>query len=146
MGTRSFGKGSVQTILPLANAAALKLTTARYYTPSGRSIQAKGIDPDIVVEESAQGGSAQRLREADLQGHLGNDRDPEEAMNKVNDSKKTPEKPKTELPKPFEYGSPDDYQLVQALNQLKGLPVEKASTPEKASAPEKASTPEKNSP
>ncbi|MDR1227542.1 MAG: S41 family peptidase [Azoarcus sp.] len=132
MGTRTFGKGSVQTILPLANAAALKLTTARYYTPSGRSIQAKGIDPDIVVEESAQGGSAKRLREADLQGHLGNDRDPGEAVDKVNEDKKAPESAKIELPKPFEYGSPDDYQLAQALNQLKGLPVEKASQPEKS--------------
>ncbi|MDR0702994.1 MAG: S41 family peptidase [Azoarcus sp.] len=139
MGTRTFGKGSVQTILPLANAAALKLTTARYYTPSGRSIQAKGIDPDIFVEESVQGGSAKRLREADLQGHLGNDRDPEEAVDKKpnEDKKDKPiETAKTELPKPFEYGSPDDYQLVQALNQLKGLPVEKSSPPEETPSSE----------
>jgi carboxyl-terminal processing protease len=53
MGTQTFGKGSVQTILPLGNNTAIKLTTARYYTPSGRSIQAKGITPDIVVEETA---------------------------------------------------------------------------------------------
>ncbi|MDR1662544.1 MAG: S41 family peptidase [Azoarcus sp.] len=137
MGTRTFGKGSVQTILPLANAAALKLTTGRYYTPSGRSIQAKGIDPDIVVEESAQGGSAKRLREADLQGHLGNDRDPEETADKAGDDKKTLEAAEAGRPKPFEYGSPDDYQLAQALNQLKGLPVEKATPPEKAAQPEK---------
>jgi carboxyl-terminal processing protease len=62
----SFGKGSVQTILPLANNTAIKLTTARYYTPNGRSIQAKGIVPDIVVEESANGTSSRRVREADL--------------------------------------------------------------------------------
>ena len=52
MGTQTFGKGSVQTILPLGNNTAIKLTTARYYTPNGRSIQAKGITPDIVVEEA----------------------------------------------------------------------------------------------
>lgn len=69
MGTRSFGKGSVQTILPLNNGAALKLTTALYYTPSGRSIQAKGIEPDFVVEETEKG-AARFLREADLQQHL----------------------------------------------------------------------------
>ena len=127
LGTRSFGKGSVQTILPLPNAAAIKLTTARYYTPSGRSIQAKGIDPDIVIEESAQGGSVKRLREADLHGHLGNDIDPE--AEKRNQEEKKEEKkpaengsPATERPKPVEFGSPDDYQLTQALNVLKGLP------------------------
>ncbi|MCL1861373.1 MAG: S41 family peptidase, partial [Proteobacteria bacterium] len=70
MGTRTFGKGSVQTTLPLTNSGAIKLTTARYYTPKGRSIQAKGIDPDVVIEESALGGSIKRLRESDLQRHL----------------------------------------------------------------------------
>jgi carboxyl-terminal processing protease len=71
MGTQTFGKGSVQTVLPLSNNAAIKLTTARYFTPSGRSIQAKGITPDIVVEESANGnGSRTRVREADLERHL----------------------------------------------------------------------------
>ncbi|MDR3214102.1 MAG: S41 family peptidase [Azoarcus sp.] len=133
MGTRTFGKGSVQTILPLANAAALKLTTARYYTPNGRSIQAKGIDPDIVVEESAQGGSAQRLREADLQGHLGNDRDPDADI-KPEDSKAL-DAARAERPKPFEFGSADDYQFVQALNQLKGLPVDKSASAPAKKAP-----------
>jgi carboxyl-terminal processing protease len=71
MGTQTFGKGSVQTVLPLSNNAAIKLTTARYFTPSGRSIQAKGITPDIVVEETANGnGSRARVREADLERHL----------------------------------------------------------------------------
>jgi carboxyl-terminal processing protease len=77
MGTQTFGKGSVQTIMPLANNTAIKLTTARYYTPNGRSIQAKGIVPDIVVEETANGTTGLRLREADLDRHLGNDRDSE---------------------------------------------------------------------
>jgi carboxyl-terminal processing protease len=76
MGTQSFGKGSVQTILPLNSNAAIKLTTARYFTPNGRSIQAKGIVPDIIVEETPGGASRDRLREADLDRHLGNGKEP----------------------------------------------------------------------
>ena len=75
VGTRSFGKGSVQTILPLGDEGALKLTTARYYTPSGRSIQAKGIDPDIVVVENIPDdlkGKVSSMGEASLVGHLKN--------------------------------------------------------------------------
>src|SRR5499426_2473080 len=75
IGTPTFGKGSVQTILPLGNNTAIKLTTARYYTPSGRSIQAKGITPDIVVEDPTTP-TAGRLREADLEKHLINEQDP----------------------------------------------------------------------
>ncbi len=125
MGTQTFGKGSVQTIMPLNNNTAIKLTTARYYTPSGRSIQAKGIEPDIVVEESANGGSVRRLREADLAHHLGNDRDPEKILEgearpdgslPVGDDE-IPETPR------FELGGKDDYQLVQAVNLLKGLQI-----------------------
>lgn len=141
MGTRTFGKGSVQTILPLVNASALKLTTARYYTPNGRSIQAKGIDPDILVEESAQGNSARRLREADLQGHLGNDRDPETGEGEAAEDKKAAEAARAERPKPFEFGSQDDYQFVQALNQLKGLPVDKSAAPEEKAPPPAESAP-----
>ena len=72
MGTRSFGKGSVQTILPVTDTRAVKLTTARYYTPNGRSIQAEGIVPDIVVEraEVKSVESNRRTKEADLQGSL----------------------------------------------------------------------------
>ncbi|MDR2925303.1 MAG: S41 family peptidase [Azoarcus sp.] len=128
MGMRTFGKGSVQTTLPLSNSAAIKLTTARYYTPSGRSIQAKGIEPDVVIEESALGGSMKRLREADLQRHLGNDLDPDDAKPSKEDG--LPAKPVSNIraeaappPKPFEFGGQDDYQLSQALNKLKGLPV-----------------------
>jgi len=122
LGTRTFGKGSVQTILPLNNNHALKLTTARYYTPAGRSIQAKGIDPDIVVEEFAEGVSARRLRESDLIGHLGNDRDPD-AENAADGDKKPATAANAERAKRYEFGSKDDYQLAQALNKLKGLPV-----------------------
>ena len=75
MGTASFGKGSVQTIVPLPGHGAMRLTTARYYTPSGRSIQAKGIEPDIIVEQAKLEpvDARQRRREADLRGALEND-------------------------------------------------------------------------
>lgn len=134
MGTQSFGKGSVQTILPLNSNAAIKLTTARYFTPSGRSIQAKGIVPDIIVEETPGGASRERMREADLDRHLGNGRDPEppkveavpapkkEAVPKSKDK----EKPKDEVDEtkpPFEIAGKDDYQLAQAVNLLKGLQI-----------------------
>jgi carboxyl-terminal processing protease len=85
VGTRSFGKGSVQTIIPLGSNGALRLTTARYYTPSGRSIQAKGIDPEMVVEEELpeelkQKAEAQGTRgEANLRGHLKGDGEEEDA-------------------------------------------------------------------
>jgi carboxyl-terminal processing protease len=71
MGTRSFGKGSVQTVLPISESRAVKLTTARYYTPNGRSIQAEGIVPDIVVERAqVTSVEGRRVTEADLQGSL----------------------------------------------------------------------------
>jgi carboxyl-terminal processing protease len=74
LGTKSFGKGSVQTIIPVAGAGAMRLTTARYYTPSGRSIQAKGIEPDIEVQPAkVEEISSQGIREADLRGALDND-------------------------------------------------------------------------
>lgn len=115
MGTQTFGKGSVQTILPLNNNTAIKLTTARYYTPSGRSIQAKGIEPDIVVEESANG-SSRRVREADLQGHLGAEGGEERP---AGDSGGEDEAPAIR----FEMGGKDDYQLGQAINLLKGVQI-----------------------
>ena len=122
MGTQTFGKGSVQTIMPLGNSTAIKLTTARYFTPSGRSIQAKGITPDIIVEEP--GSSQVRVREADLQRHLSDGKGGADAPKPA-----TPEKPAaqpaapTEQPKPIELGSKDDFQLQQAIAHLKGEPV-----------------------
>ena len=77
LGTRTFGKGSVQTIIPVGNDAAIRLTTARYYTPSGRSIQAKGIEPDIKVLEAVPDdlkGKDETKGEASLRGHLSNDK------------------------------------------------------------------------
>src|SRR5688572_33056298 len=75
MGTQTFGKGSVQTIMPLGNSTAIKLTTARYYTPGGRSIQALGVTPDLIVEDPSD--TLVRVREADLQRHLETGRMPE---------------------------------------------------------------------
>ena len=130
MGTQTFGKGSVQTILPLTGNTAIKLTTARYYTPSGRSIQAKGIAPDIIVEETANGGSGPRLREADLERHLENDKDKEPApaakpQSKAPATKGKPAKdePEDEEKPRFEIASKNDYQLNQAVNLLKGLQI-----------------------
>jgi len=116
MGQRTFGKGSVQTILPLGEGAALKLTTARYYTPSGRSIQAEGIVPDIKLEDMkvADVGDQQDvapIKEANLSHHLENDKEDPNAKKKATLS--DDEKLKT-LAK-------DDYQLYEALNLLKGL-------------------------
>jgi carboxyl-terminal processing protease len=120
IGTQTFGKGSVQTIMPLGNATAIKLTTARYYTPSGRSIQAKGITPDLIVEEPGAS-PASRLREADLERHLENDREAAEKKGapRVKPAATAP----GELPKPLEMGSKEDFQLEQALNFLRGKPV-----------------------
>ncbi len=95
MGTQTFGKGSVQTVLPLPGNTAIKLTTARYYTPSGRSIQAKGIVPDIVVEETANGtpSASARVREADLERHLNNDREGEAGKDAAKPESKSESKP-----------------------------------------------------
>ena len=126
MGTQTFGKGSVQTVLPLPGNAAIKLTTARYYTPNGRSIQAKGIEPDIVVEETQEGGRPPYLREADLSGHLTNDRDSSanQPKEKKNDEKERGNRPENEAPwHRIEYTSASDYQFQQAINLLKGLSI-----------------------
>jgi len=123
MGTQTFGKGSVQTIMPLGNSTAIKLTTARYYTPSGRSIQAKGITPDIIVEEPGQS-TAARVREADLQRHLRDGTSPGPAKPAAGPKPAAqPATPPGEQPKPIELGSKDDFQLQQALAHLKGEPV-----------------------
>jgi carboxyl-terminal processing protease len=123
MGTQTFGKGSVQTIMPLGNATAIKLTTARYYTPSGRSIQAKGITPDVIVEEPGAQALA-RVREADLQRHLenGQDRATEKKPTAAPKPAAAPAAP-AEPQKPLELGSKEDFQLQQALAHLKGEPV-----------------------
>lgn len=135
MGTQTFGKGSVQTILPLGNNTGLKLTTARYFTPNGRSIQAKGIEPDIVVENGLD--TLGRVKEADLVGHLeamhrAKRDNPDHAAPTAKATEVKPEVSPEVMPEKgkegaaaqhFEYGSADDFQLTQALNKLKGLPI-----------------------
>ena len=119
----SFGKGSVQTILPLKDKRGLKLTTALYYTPAGRSIQATGIEPDIMIEniripeskneKDPDGSNGLLLRETDLQGHLANGTGSSAGAQAAKDNK-----PKADLPLIY-----TDYQLYQALNILKGIAV-----------------------
>lgn len=131
MGTQTFGKGSVQTILPLGNNTAIKLTTARYFTPSGRSIQAKGIVPDIVVEDPLNPtDESMNVREADLEKHLSNGQEQEAPAKtepvKTQEKDQKPGKEKPGERKPLEPGevvSKDDYQVNQALNLLKGLHI-----------------------
>ena len=112
MGQKTFGKGSVQTVIPLGNNSALKLTTARYYTPSGRSIQAEGIVPDIALEHlqvaAKDDNGFKPLKEADLTGHLENKKD----------KKKPVEEPKNGDLLAL---ASDDYPVYEALNMLKGL-------------------------
>jgi carboxyl-terminal processing protease len=127
LGTRSFGKGSVQTIIPLAGHGAIRLTTALYYTPSGRSIQTKGIEPDIAVEQAKLEALEphEQRGEADLRGALANPNEPSP------DGKKDEEKPKDETPgdaaKPTTGEAakkpvvPQDYQLSRAFDLIRGI-------------------------
>ncbi len=118
VGTPTFGKGSVQTILPLSNGTAVKLTTARYYTPSGRSIQAEGIKPDIELEQvriSAVESSLDPIKEADLSRHLSNGNG--KKSRKSADGKAEDGEEETLAQK--------DYQLYEALNLLKGLAIQR---------------------
>jgi carboxyl-terminal processing protease len=154
MGSQTFGKGSVQTVRPLGPDTGLKLTTARYYTPSGNSIQAKGIVPDVMVDETLEGNvfAALRTREADLQKHLGNGKEAEPPMT---DARRVEEQQREEAREQArkrleeeakknpgqrlvpEFGSDKDFQLQQALNQLKGQPVVVSKTLTVRSAEEK---------
>jgi carboxyl-terminal processing protease len=132
MGAQTFGKGSVQTVRQLSPETALKITTARYYTPSGASIQAKGIVPDVMLDETSEGNlfAALRVREADLEKHLQSGQGAEqkdEAREKAREEarkKLEEETQKKAAVKPLpEFGSSEDFQLAQALNRLKGKPV-----------------------
>ena len=146
MGAQTFGKGSVQTVRPLPSDTALKITTARYYTPSGRSIQAKGIVPDVWLDETLEGNvfAALRMREADLDKHLqgaNEKKDAErekardEARKKLEEQLAKSKEPVKPLP---EFGTAEDFQLQQALNQLRGLPVVASKT---AGAEQRAEAP-----
>ncbi len=130
MGSQTFGKGSVQTLRQLTADTAVKLTTARYYTPQGRSIQARGIVPDMLVDETADGEGLNglRLREADLARHLHN-KDGEAPSAKVDELEEELRLAAlAKNQKPVEFGSKDDFQLAQAINHFKGLPVKLSKT------------------
>jgi carboxyl-terminal processing protease len=132
MGTQSFGKGSVQTIIPLSDESGLRLTTARYFTPKGRSIQAKGITPDIVVERLELPRESDRkdgfnIREKDLENHFENADEPDEpAATDKKDGKK--DKPVSTKP---EDNLKNDYQVMRALDLLKGWEIFKKIGPSK---------------
>jgi carboxyl-terminal processing protease len=164
MGKTSFGKGSVQTVRPLSNDTGIKLTIAYYYTPSGKSIQAKGIRPDIPVDQNPEGDPDDALitREIDTEHHLHNKQESEEPemterekrrveeLRRLEEenAKKTPEQREKERnKKPIEFGSTDDFMLQQAIADLKGQPVKRSksvletvATSDKAAKPGKAST------
>jgi carboxyl-terminal processing protease len=131
LGTQSFGKGSVQTILPMNNGSAIKLTTARYFTPNGRSIQAKGIVPDIQAEEATVNNPEQGLnfREADLTRHLSNPKDgegsgaPEQPAKVIAPPAGDENGKNGDKNVPMELGTKSDYQFMQAMNLLKGLQI-----------------------
>lgn len=116
MGNRTFGKGSVQSVLPLGDDTGIKLTTARYYTPKGRSIQVTGVEPDIIVDDTAQGNLFRLPREVDLQRHLVNGAVPEVVSEDEDESL-------ADMPAMFEFGGEDDFQLKQAINHLEGRQV-----------------------
>ncbi|WP_017524903.1 S41 family peptidase [Pusillimonas noertemannii] len=121
LGNRTFGKGSVQSVLPLGEDTGIKLTTARYYTPKGRSIQVTGVEPDITVDDTAQGNLFRLPREADLAHHLENAMATPEVVTPVEDEEG--DRPE---PKMFEFGGADDFQLQQAINLLEGRSVSKS--------------------
>ena len=141
IGVRTFGKGSVQTIMPMNNGAAIKLTTARYFTPNGRSIQAKGIEPDFYVEDGTD--QSYNIHEADLSRHISNPTDDKskdaakaEAAKAAQDAAKAEaakaklnEKKYAEPTAPIEPASKDDLQFAQAMNFLKGNPVVESVRP-----------------
>lgn len=114
MGTQSFGKGSVQSIIPMKGGAALKLTTARYFTPKGRSIQARGITPDIIVDSAEKAEPMKEdgidIRESDLDGHIG-----------PGNGEKIRQKQGRPHPVSGKTAAADDYQLFRALDLLKGI-------------------------
>ena len=121
MGQKTFGKGSVQTILPMTNESALKLTTARYFTPSGRSIQASGIVPDIIIDQvklEKIEENVLKVSEANLSGHLLNNNDSDETDSSENTQNNEPKEDIESL-------SQSDYALYEALNVLKGMVLTK---------------------
>ncbi|MEO0047632.1 MAG: hypothetical protein RLZZ410_591 [Pseudomonadota bacterium] len=145
IGKTTFGKGSVQTVRPLSADSALKLTTAYYYTPSGKSIQAFGVKPDIPVDQNLEGDPDDVLitREIDSEKHLKNKQASEEKLindrekrrleelqriEEMNAKKSTEDKEKDRKKRPPEFGSAEDFMLTQAAAYLKGQPVKRSKS------------------
>jgi carboxyl-terminal processing protease len=146
VGKTTFGKGSVQTVRPMTADTALRLTTAYYYTPSGKSIQNKGIRPDVPVDQYAEGDPDDALvtREVDYSNHLANTQDPNEKkeqearesdrlvqlriLEEQNDKKTPEQRRKDRERKPVEFGTADDFMLQQGLNKLEGKPVQESKS------------------
>ncbi len=147
LGTQTFGKGSVQTVLPLPGNTAIKITTARYYTPKGRSIQAKGIEPDVEVEE-VPGAKKNGLREADLGGHLINENDKAAKDNKPDTDKPNGKNGKNSAKDEdndpglaiADYTTAKDRQFVEAIKRLGGKPPAPVSKEAKANADDASAT------
>lgn len=128
LGTTSFGKGSVQTIIPLSDGSAVRLTTSKYYTPSGRSIQAKGIEPDIVVGDNI---SKDHLKEKDLERHLAAEGEPQKKVEEKKEEKKDADKMK--VTEPAKGQETEDVQLKRAVDYLKSWYIfREIETPKKA--------------
>ncbi len=130
VGSKSFGKGSVQTVMPLTNDTAVKMTTARYYTPNGRSIQADGIEPDIAIEgiqvSALEASEFTPLREADLTRHLENGQKTEDEKPAASEEEAVDPEASTDTPDDEMEDQPlavRDYALSQALNLLKGMTI-----------------------
>jgi len=150
LGSQTFGKGSVQTLRQLTEDTAVKLTTARYYTPKGRSIQALGIVPDLKVDETAEGDglNALQVREADLDHHLENEGDKSKLARTASAKARRDELEEEQRAlallknaKPLEFGGKDDFQLAQAIKHFKGLPVHLAKPDPDATAAAPAKVP-----
>jgi carboxyl-terminal processing protease len=122
MGSKSFGKGSVQTIQELRSGGAVKITTARYFTPNGRSIQGEGITPDIIldryeIKDSEEDETSLRIKESDLSGSISNPTKSQEAIQKAKEEGKKDEEKEEKIK------ASDDFQLFEALLLLKGLNI-----------------------
>jgi carboxyl-terminal processing protease len=134
LGARTFGKGSVQTVIPLADDVGLKLTIARYYTPNGISIQAKGIEPDIIVDDidpetmKKLRRRAKTLSEADLKNHIESEEEKARKLEAALEEEKAAET-KDSPPRPLD--PKDDYQVQQALNYLKTMNFQAPPAPQK---------------
>lgn len=130
MGSTTFGKGSVQQVIPLGDGkTGVKITIARYYLPSGKSIQARGVIPDVSLDDTVEGKNGRYSRESDMIGHLSNDSGvetdkPRDLWNEWAAEEDEPIKTDKDKKEPIRFGDANDFQLQQALHQLKGEPVQ----------------------